>query len=87
MAILIGVIFGIMALLLWLVGHRIGRVIAFLVLAPVLGLLIGGLTPIPAGQSYNWAGLIVGIVLAFPASGIPIYYQEWQNNRTLRRRY
>ncbi|HXA26118.1 MAG TPA: hypothetical protein VNW90_27875 [Acetobacteraceae bacterium] len=77
----------VMALLLWLSGHRFGRVIAFLVLAPVMGLLIGGLTPAPAGQNYNWLGLVVGIVLAIPASGLPIYYQSWQNGRRGYRRY
>jgi hypothetical protein len=85
-AIVLGVLF-VMALLLWLSGHRYGRVIAFLVLAPVMGLLIGGLTPAPAGQNYNWLGLVVGIVLAIPASGLPIYYQNWQNGRRSYRRY
>ncbi len=73
MAILIGLVLAAVVLFLWLAGTWFGRVLAFLLLAAILGLLIGGLMPPPQGAVYNWGGLIFGMVLAWPVSGLPRY--------------
>jgi hypothetical protein len=76
MAILGGIVLMIVILFLWLSAHWFGRVLAFIVFSLVIGLLLGGLLPPPKGEVYNWGGLIFGVFLAWPVSGIPRYYQR-----------
>jgi hypothetical protein len=84
-AFLLGLLFVVVALFLWLSAHWFGRVLAFLIFAPVFGLLVGGLTPPPTGANYNWGGLVIGMFLAYPVSGIPRYWQAIMQRRLARR--
>ncbi|MES2340031.1 MAG: hypothetical protein V4537_18205, partial [Pseudomonadota bacterium] len=60
----------------WLTGNPFGRVLAFLVLAVVLaavGAVVAGDLEHP-----NLIGLLIGVALAWPVSGIPIYVRRAQ---------
>jgi hypothetical protein len=121
MHILIGLVLTVGVLWLWLGGHWFGRVLAFLLIATVAGLIgawggssilfapphqvavahteiaecVGKTDPfcqsmrsgVPepiqapapiASPALEIIGALVGIVLAWPLSGIPIYHQRYQ---------
>lgn len=72
-------------LLLWLVGHWFGRVLAFLGLMLPLGFvgyLIGAAlqnNPVPHPEQFQLLGvigMILGAAAAWPVSGVPIYIQR-----------
>jgi hypothetical protein len=78
MHILIGVALACGLLYFWLVGHWFGRVLAFLVFAGLLG-LGGGMALADSHAAAPGAfGAILGIALAWPVSGIPIYVRRAQ---------
>lgn len=60
------------------------RIAAFLVLAVVMGFggaMLTGMAGPPA-TNYGWFGLLVGVVLAWPVSGIPLYIRRHQARST-----
>lgn len=72
MHILVGLILALVLLYFWLIGHWFARVVAFLVLAMLLGgagwLVTGGYGLL------SMFGFLLGAALAWPVSGIPAYY-------------
>jgi hypothetical protein len=78
--ILIGGVFALVVLFFWLTGHWFARVVAFLLFAGVLGLLGALMTGMAERPEHNngWVGLLLGIALAWPVSGIPIYWFRHQ---------
>lgn len=73
-----GVVFGIAALVFWLLGGWFARVLAFLALAVVLG-MFGALladSAVPAAPAHGTWGFVIGVLLAWPISGIPVYYRR-----------
>ena len=85
MAILIGLVLALVVLYFWLVGHWFARVVVFLAFAVILGLLIGGLMPpLDPHAALNPLGFLIGGVVAWFVSGIPIYRQRHQKRQTAR---
>jgi hypothetical protein len=84
MAVILSIVLGFGLVIAWLGGTQIGRVVILLPLAGTLGILIGGLAPLPAGQPYNWPAFWIGVALAWPISGVPRYYAAWANKRAAR---
>jgi hypothetical protein len=78
--ILVGLVVALAGLYWWLLGHWFARIVCFLVLAPVMGLIWAAL----AGRDV--AGhLMIGIVVmafAWPLSGLPTYFWRWHYKRT-----
>jgi hypothetical protein len=61
----------------WLSGHWFARVIVFIVLAPLVGLLVGNQTAGPhADMTGGLVGFGIGICLAWFLASIPIYYRR-----------
>ena len=78
---LIGLLLGVALLYFWLIGHWFARVLVFLLLAVLMALGGGSLladTAKPSNPASGIFGAIVGAVLAWPVSGIPIYYWRWR---------
>ena len=80
MHILIGLAMGVALLYFWLIGHWFARVLVFLLLACVGGL--GG-TALGADQGGKVVSAILGIALAWPIAGLPVYYWRYQVRRLL----
>lgn len=76
MHIFIGGVFALVVLFFWLTGHWFARVVAFLLFAGAFGFFGVLLT----GMEHNngWLGLLLGIALAWPVSGIPVYWFRYQ---------
>jgi hypothetical protein len=84
MHILIGGVLALALLYFWLLGHWFARVVTFLAFA-AFGVLVGCLVNAAypnggpnAGDHGGVAVMLLGIVLAWPISGIPIYWQRHQ---------
>ena len=75
MHILVGIVLALVLLYFWLLGHWFARIVAFLIFAAVLGLL-GGLMTAQPHSNEGAIGGIIGIALAWPMSGIPIYWHR-----------
>jgi hypothetical protein len=78
---LIGLLLGIALLYFWLIGHWFARVLVFLLLAVLMALGGGSLladTAKPPNPASGIFGAILGAALAWPVSGIPIYYWRWR---------
>lgn len=84
MHILIGIVLALGLLYFWLQGHWFARVVAFLLLAALFGLIGALLTGAdgPPGTNHGWVGLLLGAALAWPVSGIPIYWHRHQARNT-----
>jgi hypothetical protein len=80
--ILIGVCLALAALYFWLIGHWFARVVAFLSFGALLGLIGSGLTGSmgPPEHNHGWVGILCGVALAWPVSGIPIYFYRWRSH-------
>lgn len=82
MVVIVGLVIAAGVLYFWLLGHWFARVLAFLIVfAPILGLLgflLGGGTP--GGVTF----VILGVVAAWFASGIPFYIVRAKQNQRLR---
>ncbi len=84
MEILIGIVIvlggGAMALYIWSSGGLFGRILIFLILAPVLSLIIGAyFCPIDEAILHNpggQIGFLAGLFLAWIAAGIPRYVRR-----------
>jgi hypothetical protein len=80
MHILIGALLALGLLWAWLSGHWFARVVMFLVLALCFGAAGGALMNNPHaanGGDPAIIGAILGFALAWPVSGLPVYY--WRN--------
>ena len=66
----------------WLRGHWFVRVLAFLALALAFGFLGGMMTGLDArpgsGDNHAWLGILLGLAIAWPVSGIPLYARRWR---------
>jgi len=89
MHILVGLVLACGLLYWWLVGHWFARVLVFFAFALLLGAIGAGITSsipypghpgalaaTPPSSSSGIAGLVLGMILAWPVSGIPIYYRR-----------
>jgi len=75
MEILLGLILAAGVICLWLAGSLFGRVLAFLILTPVMALtcsfaLAGNL------DTGNWLGLLAGPFWAWVIASLPAYHQR-----------
>jgi len=79
MHILIGLVLALVLLYFWLLGHWFARVVMFLALAAIFGLLGALFTGMdgPPAQNHAVIGILIGAALAWPVSGIPIYWLRW----------
>jgi hypothetical protein len=80
MLIIPGLIFALAVLYFWLQAHWFARVVAFLLFAGTFGFFGALLTGMGARPEHNngWLGLLLGVALAWPVSGIPIYCRRHQ---------
>jgi hypothetical protein len=80
MHILLGLVLAAGLLYFWLLGHWFARVLVFLGLIPVLGLLVVGLIGggLHDGPVEIFVGAIGGGVAGWFVSGLPIYYWRRQ---------
>lgn len=76
MHIIVGLILALVLLYFWLLGHWFARILTFLLLAAMFGVIGAMLTGMekPPEASHGWVGLLLGAALAWPVAGIPIYY-------------
>lgn len=84
MHILVGLVLAAVLLFVWLIGHWFARVLAFLLLACVFGLsgaFMAGIDGPPA-HNHGIAGALLGLLLAWFVSGIPIYVRRYQARGT-----
>lgn len=72
-----GLLFSIAVLVFWLLGGWFARVLAFVALVVVLG-GVGALTAGSAvgAQNHGAWGFVIGVLLAWSISGIPVYYRR-----------
>jgi len=82
MGIAVGVVLALVALYFWLLGHWFARVVAFLLFVVLFGLIGSAFTGSlgPAATNHGWVGFLIGGVVAWFVSGIPIYYRRWQSS-------
>lgn len=76
MHILVGLVLAAVLLYFWLTGNWFARVLTFLLFAGVLGFLgamATGMDAVAPAHNNAWFGALLGIALAWPVSGIPIY--------------
>jgi len=77
MAILIGGVLALVLLYFWLLGHWFARVVMLIIFAALMAysgavlMVAGSGQPNPGGAVF---GAVLGAVLAWPVSGLPIYY-------------
>jgi hypothetical protein len=82
--ILIGIGLAAVLLYYWLIGHWFARVLVFLMLAAGVGLIAGAAL---GGHDVSWLlGLVVGGIVGWFVSGIPLYYWRYQLTGTLLRK-
>lgn len=77
MGILIGLAVAGVLLYFWLLAHWFARVICFLAFAAIFG-LAGALWFASINHDATFVGGILGAALAWPVSGIPIYYWRYR---------
>jgi hypothetical protein len=77
MHILLGLAIAAALLYFWLIGHWFARVLMLPVCAVPLSLGLG-LLMAPHGGNI---GMLIGVVLSWPVSGIPIYFHRWRFNQ------
>jgi len=83
MHIIIGALLIALLLYFWLLGHWYARVLTFLLFAAVFGLGGGMMAAAAHGDSSPEGifGIVVGAVVAWFISGLPIYYWRRQYRR------
>lgn len=85
MEILIGLALGAGLLYVWLSGHWFGRVLAFLVLAGILGSILAFALALPDQHGNgNPVGLLIGVAAAWPLASIPLYRARARTRATRR---
>jgi len=88
MHILIGLAMALALLYFWLLAHWYARILMFLVMAAALGAGGAGLGSLK--QDGGFATVVIGLVgigLAWPLAGIPVYRQRHQIRAELRREW
>jgi hypothetical protein len=75
-------------LIYWLSGNEFARLLMFLLFAVLTGLgggaMFAAIAAAPHATGPFIVGAILGVPLAWPLAGIPIYYQRYQYNKWLR---
>lgn len=84
MHIIVGLLLFLVLLYFWLLTHWFARIIVFIVFAIILGFIgwAGGTSLQMQGQSSSGGGVAIlgvlflfgGVALAWPLSGLPLYY-------------
>ena len=82
---LVGLLLAFAALCVWLTGHWVGRVAAFLVFGVVFG-IIGALWGKEQAPAIAFFGFGIGVFVAWFVSGIPTYMQRHRLNAQIRGR-
>lgn len=80
MHILLGLLLACALLYFWLLGHWFARVLVFLLLTAALGFVGAAFVAVHSGPDANAGavgGAAMGILLAWPLAGLPVYFWRW----------